>query len=670
MTSDEVIQLVLNVQGTDKVAALKEEAKRLQKEFAAAAASMKGMDAATVAADPNIQRIAADLGRVTAELGEAKQAMNATKAATAAMGSAIGQATVDVYEFSDVYDVMASTVTRGTAAEKDATTAANAMGSAIAGAGSKAAASAGKIAQSTTAIASGASSAGYRLQVLGQGLDDLQYVGEMGLRPIIGNLMQISPAVGIVAIAINSIGIPAVKALMRAFDVTSVHEVKDGIKAVEDRIKVLQEKPFKFRVEQEELEKLEKELNKVKKAINDYNALMGKQTEFEAKSGKQIGEAIVELPGGQKDVETAKQAAIDQAMAKPENRKKLADLDDDGAKLKKELAELREQADLLAQSGESNVGVVAMIADKEKQVTENQAKREDAETKIREGVGRGFDVTVSDAQFGKGEEQAKGQQLLAQWLRHTGANDLADAIEQSSPKAMKANEESDEEFDASVNKAVESGKRATQGNKQRRKQAMAASDAELEDFTAGEQSRLDRTNAKREQANRAAQGIAKMYGGGVLGEDVGKAIAGGMDQAKVEENIRVVLAREGVDKSLQSKVARAMIANARQDIAQQRALNPIGDPNGVMPGQRPKRFVGKRNRAMKEQASRKRAGKLPSLPKAMPLIPVPSIGKMPELKIEDSDKSVSLQGETVGLLKRLVASNDEMARKSSVAILG
>lgn len=52
-------------------------------------------------------------------------------------------------------------------------------------------------------IGSGANAAGYKLQVLGQGLDDLQYVGEMGLRPIINNLMQISPLVGIVAIGVN-----------------------------------------------------------------------------------------------------------------------------------------------------------------------------------------------------------------------------------------------------------------------------------------------------------------------------------------------------------------------------------------------------------------------------------------------------------------------------------
>lgn len=42
-----------------------------------------------------------------------------------------------------------------------------------------------------------------KLMVMGQTFDDLQYVGEQGLRPILNNVMQISPAVGIALIAGN-----------------------------------------------------------------------------------------------------------------------------------------------------------------------------------------------------------------------------------------------------------------------------------------------------------------------------------------------------------------------------------------------------------------------------------------------------------------------------------
>lgn len=44
-----------------------------------------------------------------------------------------------------------------------------------------------------------------RLMAFGNTLDDLQYVGEMGLRPIINNVMQISPAIGIALLAFDQL---------------------------------------------------------------------------------------------------------------------------------------------------------------------------------------------------------------------------------------------------------------------------------------------------------------------------------------------------------------------------------------------------------------------------------------------------------------------------------
>ena len=44
-----------------------------------------------------------------------------------------------------------------------------------------------------------------KLLQFGNVLDDLQYVGEMGLRPIINNIMQISPAVGIPLLAFDQL---------------------------------------------------------------------------------------------------------------------------------------------------------------------------------------------------------------------------------------------------------------------------------------------------------------------------------------------------------------------------------------------------------------------------------------------------------------------------------
>lgn len=45
----------------------------------------------------------------------------------------------------------------------------------------------------------------YKLQVFAQTFDDLQYVPEQGLRPILNNIVQISPAIGIAVIAVQGL---------------------------------------------------------------------------------------------------------------------------------------------------------------------------------------------------------------------------------------------------------------------------------------------------------------------------------------------------------------------------------------------------------------------------------------------------------------------------------
>ena len=46
---------------------------------------------------------------------------------------------------------------------------------------------------------------GNKLAVFAQGLDDLQYVPEMGLRPILNNVIQLSPALGVAGIAVQTL---------------------------------------------------------------------------------------------------------------------------------------------------------------------------------------------------------------------------------------------------------------------------------------------------------------------------------------------------------------------------------------------------------------------------------------------------------------------------------
>jgi len=61
----------------------------------------------------------------------------------------------------------------------------------------------GAAAAGTGKAGGSAGKAGYQFMQLGQTMDDLQYVGEMGLRPIINNVMQMSAVLGVAMIAGN-----------------------------------------------------------------------------------------------------------------------------------------------------------------------------------------------------------------------------------------------------------------------------------------------------------------------------------------------------------------------------------------------------------------------------------------------------------------------------------
>ena len=71
-------------------------------------------------------------------------------------------------------------------------------------AASKAMTAIGSAAKTHTEIAgAGFSNLSNKLQVFGQTLDDAGYIAEQGLRPVIGNLMQMSPWLGIAAIGVD-----------------------------------------------------------------------------------------------------------------------------------------------------------------------------------------------------------------------------------------------------------------------------------------------------------------------------------------------------------------------------------------------------------------------------------------------------------------------------------
>jgi hypothetical protein len=174
---------------------------------------------------------------------------------------------------------------------------------------------------SMAGVGRSANMAGYQLQILGQGLDDLQYVGEMGLRPIINNLMQMSPQLGIAAIG---------------FDLLWKH----ASKFIE-----MGEKTTGVAAQMAELAKVTEKTAAEQKKLNDY---------------KKEGQQIEAMMGGQSAKERADTGAVQKAFDEI-----------DAEAVVKGIIALR-----LADKGEAAVDIQAQIAAKEaaRQVAERVAR--------------------------------------------------------------------------------------------------------------------------------------------------------------------------------------------------------------------------------------------------------------------------------------------------------
>lgn len=118
-----------------------------------------------------------------------------------------------------------------------------------------------------------------KLQVFAQGLDDLQYVPEQGLRPILNNLVQMSPALGIVGLAIQQV-VSHWDELAKAFGHTP-------FKTQAQQLEELAKKLHKTADEQERLNKA----NRVKDNRKEQDTA---QSESEQERSGRFGKAVAE----------------------------------------------------------------------------------------------------------------------------------------------------------------------------------------------------------------------------------------------------------------------------------------------------------------------------------------------------------------------------------------
>jgi hypothetical protein len=106
--------------------------------------------------------------------------------------------------------------------------------------------------------------------------------------------------------------IGALKSMFTGEPVQSFTDHLDELKA---KLKALEDQPIKLLADTQEIERLKKEIEATTKAKQALDALLGRQTETERKSGQLVDAAIVETPGGREALAAAKARAGDEAAA-------------------------------------------------------------------------------------------------------------------------------------------------------------------------------------------------------------------------------------------------------------------------------------------------------------------------------------------------------------------
>jgi hypothetical protein len=387
---------------------------------------------------------------------------------------------------------------------------------------------------------------------LSRGIEDFAVAG---LRGALNNIPQIITMFGGPAGLAAAVSATAVAALLaegplgRLLDSLKpriVSQFSSEVERLNDKIKELSDKPIKTGADTRALDAMQAKLNSLIRAKQRLDALMGAQTEAEKASGQAVEKAIIETPGGQQVLEQAQRAFIEQQAAQAERGGAPALIRAEIPKLEAKLAAVK--AERPASEEEAQAQLVRQ-QDLERQIADANARLVGAREAARADAAKEFAQLTEAAIGGKGKAQTDAQRQLAGLAGAQGGKALAEAIGESSPEALQRRAELDAEAEAEADRAVESGKEATQARRNRDRRAEKAkheADRQLRE----EQQEAERTRRLREQA----EGEITRRGEDLLGNTVqqflvARAVAGqAPDAARAEAQQRtaVELQRRGI----------------------------------------------------------------------------------------------------------------------------
>jgi hypothetical protein len=269
-----------------------------------------------------------------------------------------------------------------------------------------------------------AGNAAYKMQMFGQTLDDLQYVGEQGLRPIINNVMALDARLGILLLA----GDLLYRNWNKVFDSGPAKRLGTEIDQIKARLKELGDNPAKLSSEYREAEILEGRMRRQAAGQAAYESLTGRQTDQEKTAGEEAADAVLRAAGGRR--------AIDVAMENSAQAE--ADRTELPAKRQKILDDLTKSLKSYEAHPETAPDDIKSLYEARKQVADELDKLKGA---AAEDARNRFKAILGRVTGGQGDDQQRSIKELAEALKKSGASDVARAIEEAPGRAHQRNED-------------------------------------------------------------------------------------------------------------------------------------------------------------------------------------------------------------------------------------
>lgn len=275
---------------------------------------------------------------------------------------------------------------------------------------------------------------------LSRAVEDAQY----GFRGVINNIPQLilmfggsaglAAAISVSAVALNTF-LPKIKEFLDSFRDGALPLAVDQVKALEDRIKELSDKPMRLRVEQVELDEAKRKLEGLKAGLAEYNRGQNQQSEAEARSGQGVNKALVESDTGLGAIEEKLRAEAESRDA--EKQKVIAESQAVMDEASADIDALDKAFDAASASEKTAISLLL-----EKVYARFQAaelRRDDAREKLEQASKAEVGEIIKTARTGNSQRsgelnltQTEAQAELARRLRRVGEKDVAADIDVNS----------------------------------------------------------------------------------------------------------------------------------------------------------------------------------------------------------------------------------------------